>query len=203
MVKKDDLLFICDFETTGVNPDIDYPIELGGLITDSELNIIDTYNELIIPDLKTIQEWFIKVNHRDEWAPSFKSAYEVHKIDYLELTNEAITYSEAVHKLNRKLGLIKQETKAKRVIIVSDNAQFEYNFMIKLYSIGDNDLIAEGKWPFHYSSWDTSLILEYLVPEIGDAIPVHRAFQDATRLYRQLVRAFEKLNYFKEKNNGK
>jgi len=185
-MKEGDILFLCDFETTGVSPKDDYPIELGGLFLDKNLDIIDKLELLILP-----HESCFTVTEDKElvWKSRYKEAYNVHKIEPKELVEKGVYPEVAVERILSKIKDLKPKG---RVIILSDNAQFEFNFMKRLFELAER----EEDFPFHYSAWDTNLLLELYAPEIGDPVPVHRALPDALRLYKQLIRISEKIGYF-------
>ena len=64
--------FIVDFETTGLNYDLDLPIEIGGLFCDENWVIEDTINCLI--------KWQ-NLMDRDGWGRRYWKASTIHKID--------------------------------------------------------------------------------------------------------------------------
>ena len=188
-MKKNDFLFICDFETTGINPEVDYPIELGGLLTDRQLNVIAPFEALI----KIPETCFVRYNNDILWHPKYTEAYKVHQITPHKILQNGLQAKDVVLSL-KNLIYTKTYGKFRRIVILSDNAQFEYNFMKKLFKMAD----MENNWFFHYSAWDTNICLDLFDFEIGDAIPVHRALQDTFRLYRQIVRFAEKYNFLKK-----
>jgi len=193
-MKKYDFLFLCDFETTGVDPDVHYPIELGGLLIDNCLNIIDVYHALIKVPKDAWDLFYREHDHKytvvkSDWIEPHDSAYSIHGITVQELMQFG---KEPIDVCSELLSFLNRYRKYGRVIITSDNAQFEFNFMKKLFKMAN----MLDQWPFHYSAWDTNLDLCLFAPDIGDAIPVHRALPDAFRLYRQLVRYAERIKFF-------
>lgn len=195
-MRKDFILFICDFETTGLDPDKDYPIELGGIFTDKDLNGIDIFHKLILLPDDTFELLVKQENGTFVWKEEAMGAYRVHGIAPEELKRSGLPPETCVEKLLEKIDYILsisgKKLKDTAVIITSDNAQFEYRFMKKLFKMAS----MESKFPFYHSAWDTNLCLQFFAPEIGDAIPVHRSLQDALRIYRQLVRFAEKIDFF-------
>lgn len=191
-MKKDFTFFICDFETTGLDFRKDYPIEIGGMFTDSKFCILGVYQSLI-KFSKLVMEI---TENNDQWPEKYLGAYKVHKIDALVISSEVGSYEDRLigirppHIIAEQLyELCSIYNKGKReVIILSDNAQFEFWFMKKIFE--DSSV----EFPFHYCAWDSSILLE--LSGIGDPRHVHRAFGDAGRLYQSLVRARERLNLF-------
>jgi len=167
------LFCICDFETTGTDPDTDYPIELGCIFTNQNFDIVGLYSDLIFNEnMRMMVNW-------DQLGERAEEAYKIHKIPFTTVQHLGIDYrtvAERVDNLVRDLKLIYQVNK---VIILSDNAQFEYRFMKKLF--------GKTKFPFHYSAWDSSLYLS--VSGVGDPKPVHRALPDAFALYKNIIRS--------------
>lgn len=191
-MKKSFTFFMCDFETTGLDFRKDYPIEIGGLFTDSDFNILGTYQSLIKFSALVTEI----TENNDQWPKKYLGAYKVHNIDASVISSETSSYEDRLigvkppHIIAEQLcELCSIYNKGKRkVIIVSDNAQFEFWFMKKIFE--DSNV----EFPFHYCAWDTSMILE--LSGIGDPKPVHRAFGDAGLLYQSLIRARERLNLF-------
>lgn len=170
-MKPNDVLFICDFETTGIGPD-DYPIELGGIFTDCNFKALDFFDELI----------FWKYLGTDDWNDEYKEAYKMHKIDFDYWIKNSVPRNVAIEILEDKINRLKNK-KYNRFIIVSDNAQFEYNHMKKLY--------GDFGFPFHYTAWDVNLLFALNnIEEDDDA--AHRAFSDAMGIYFTLIKNFKK-----------
>lgn len=185
----DDWAFcICDFETTGVDTEKDFPIEVGCIFTDSRFVLLRTFQSIICTQqvvdriVGDKSKKIVLIEWPDEWRP----AYKVHRIpaEYIGLRGEhvddiATGLTKITSDLRLRLGI-------NRIILLSDNAQFEYRFMRRLF---------EGKkWPFHYCAWDSSILLEG--SGVGDPIPVHRALPDAAILHHALIRACERVGFF-------
>ena len=176
-------LFICDFETTGVDPEIDYPIEIGGIFVNKKTFLVDdVYTSLIKPTDKR----FICGN---KWSGHALEAYKIHKISVHMLEQYGKDIKTVAKELRSKIAELKENYNYDRFIILSDNAQFEYRFMQKIFTI------ANEEFPFHYCSWDSSFSL-CLASDIGDPEPVHRALPDALRVYTNLVRFLERVNFW-------
>jgi oligoribonuclease (3'-5' exoribonuclease) len=181
-------LFV-DYETTGLNFDskdlnkTDFPIEVGCILTNSDLTILDTYQSLILS-----QEVYNKIAKADgAWPTEYYTAYQVHKIETTELLQYGKYMKDVVIDLTNFVDKNKSDIRT-RTIIVSDNAQFEYNLTKFLYDVSGK------KFPFHYTAWDTSMLLE--ATGVRDPKPVHRAFGDTSLVYQAVIRAMEKINGF-------
>lgn len=172
-MKENDILFICDFETTGVDSSLysqDWPIELGGLFIDMDFKIYDFFNELIYWDYLGNKDWY------DEYKP----AYDVHNINYQNWIQNAYDRFTIMDILNEKINNLK-ELDFDRFIILSDNAQFEYNFMRKIFN--------GYRFPFHYSAWDLNLLFN--LNNIERTKHIHRALPDVLDMYSDLIKNFK------------
>jgi DNA polymerase III epsilon subunit-like protein len=180
MIPQDFGFCICDFETTGVDTENDFPIEVGCIFTDSNFVFRGSYESLICHEHVLGSQ-----TPNGDWPERWQQAFRVHKIPFKEVigASDAIVVtsviSEIVLDLKKTFGL-------SRVILVSDNAQFEYRFMKRLFEAGVN------KFPFHYCAWDTSLLLE--LTDVGDPKAEHRAFADASLLYKALIQAMDRIS---------
>lgn len=154
-------LALCDFETTGVNPDKDDPIEVAVLLLDPTLHIVGAYESLIQQEVDLASDALL--------------AYRVHGIDYRALKDAPSRASVAMGVRN----LVARAPKGARVVLCSDNIQFEWKLMERLLGC------AGSGWPFHYCGWDTSLLLE--TTGIGDPKSAHRAMADVGLLYRAVL----------------
>lgn len=193
-------LFIMDFETTGLNifaGGYDFPIEIGVIVTDSKLNIQETYTSLIMPDLK--------YKTKDVWVGSEVDAYNVHKITIKEWVDNSISYGLCKHQLanlaKKYTTISPNRLKPIKPIIISDNAVFDTACLQQIFNnnLSDDDYttncVEDYRDYFHYSTWDTNVLLEHIV---GDPVPVHRALKDCGVLYRNLVRAYDNLGWLGE-----
>lgn len=178
---------ICDFETTGINTDTDYSIEIGIILTDEKFNVLETYNKLI-KDQDMIGKNNI-TNNEYCWNQKYIPAYNVHKIELKEIIENGIPPEMIRSDIMDMIHKYKHNTKDK-FILLSDNIQFEFNFMSKLFKESIHG------FPFHYCGWDSSLLLE-VVTDVGDPKNVpHRALPDAFRLYKNLIRALDRTGTF-------
>lgn len=161
---KYNLMFI-DYETTGLNPNTDFPIEVGLIITNCYLDKLYTHSTLI--------RWEELLGY-DTWPEDAWDAYKIHKIPYEEYTTYAVS---PVGNIEEAVEVTQRETGARKTVLVSDNIRFEWRFTQKLF--------AKTDWPFHYCGWDTSLLLEMI--GIGDPQNVaHRAMADVEQLYEHV-----------------
>lgn len=176
MIPKDNCFLLCDFETTGVDVNVDYPIELGGLFLDSDFNILSSLDTLI----KLPKDWLRESKNRDRYADAFR----FHKIASEDL-ERGLDYTQLTLYLAEKISPLKSQGFSK-FILLSDNIQFEFSFMKKIYEM------ASVQFPFHHCGWDTSLSLE--TTGIGDPKDVpHRALPDVGRLYKNLILSLNKI----------
>ena len=162
--------FVVDFETTGLDYDLDLPIEIGGLFCDENWVIEDTINCLI--------KW-PNLMDRDGWGRRYWKASTIHKISYEEYVEKAMEVDTVVEEIIRK-------TRGNKPIIVSDCINFDWHWLRVLLETAKKDI----REIFHYCAWDTSLLLE--ASGVNDPIPAHRAFRDACLLYKAIIEALKK-----------
>lgn len=176
--RKGQRFFFIDFETTGLDPGVDFPIEIGIVVTDEWFNLVETYTSLI--------DW-IAYGYRnpEESLP----AYRVHGI-LPKTIFEKGKPSTKVRTQVEKLAGRHRSKQGDLPVLVSDNLQFEWQFLNKLLDGSVTKL-------FHYCGWDTSLLLE--AAGVGDPKPVHRALADAGLIHAAVVRACERINMFGKK----
>jgi oligoribonuclease (3'-5' exoribonuclease) len=183
MLSSKNVYFIVDFETTGVDPDTDYPIEVGIVVADGYMNIKKFYSSLILVPDTCLQD--SESPDSKTWEEDYLGAFNVHKISPQEIQKKGKPIEVVVQEI---LNLAKQYTvEKKKPILISDNIQFEYRFMINMFSKVD----MKKEFPFHYCGWDSSLLLE--PTGIGDPVAAHRALPDAMLLYTALVRGLQKV----------
>ena len=177
---------ICDFETTGLDVKEHYPIEVGIVFTDEEFNVLDTLDRAI--------EWkdlIADIKENDmEWPPKYREAYSVHQIPATDYVHEAASWAQG--DVRTKCDRLKG--KYGKVIMISDNAQFEWQFMQKFMN---HEALASYAFPFHHSCWDASLILK--AAGVQKSKKPHRAFKDACLLHGNLFTAHTLIKHWKEK----
>jgi len=174
---KDFYLFT-DFETNGLNiTNGDVPIEIGMLLTDDKYNIID------------LDSFYISSfdQNKTMWNAEELGAYKVHKIPFEIVQEQGINAFQAVKHITNLLENCKDQEA--RIIIVSDNGQFEYNTMKTLYQLAKQ----EDKFPFHYAAWDINILINSVGISKGESS--HIALQDMFRTYKAVIRALEHTEY--------
>lgn len=161
---------ICDVETTGLDPETAHVIEVAILFCDRDLRVVCAVDETVyLPN---------NVKH-DQW-----DAMRVHGIMPDELNKTGYPTFRVAQKIESAVHRAKRLTRASRVVLCSDNAQFEHRFLQKL--------LAGREWPFHYATWDSNLLLE--ATGVGDPVPLHRAMADVGRLHASLVEAMRRIS---------
>lgn len=159
----------CDFETTGVDPSIDYPIEVGIVVVNHRLEEKFRYAEMIAwqPLLEAIER------AGGDWPELRLEAFKFHKIPASNYVAQArrpeLVVGAFMEFMQHHGGL----STPKKPILISDNIWFEVSFMKQLFA-------ASGiNYPFHYCGWDTSLLLEMTgVGDVPSNLKAHRALQD-------------------------
>lgn len=107
------MLLFLDTETGGL--DIENSLlSVGLIITDDQFNVIETLHERLIPD-----DGIYKVTPK---------AMEINKIDLVEHTKTAISYTEFKTKLNEVLNNFYEKYK-QQLIVVGKNVDFDTNFI--------------------------------------------------------------------------
>lgn len=166
------IVALCDFETTGLDPLTEFPIEVAILFVNPRLEILRSYESLILPPDGIDVEASL-------------SALMVNKImprDVLEHGENCANVADEIQRLCKEVS----KRGKKDVVLCSDNAPFDRGFMKRLFWLGDND-----DWPFHYNSYDTDFLLE--ATDVGDPRPAHRAMADVGLMYRALIKAQRRL----------
>lgn len=176
--RKGQRFFFIDFETTGLNPGTDFPIEIGIVVTDEWFNVVETYTRLI--------DW---IEYRYRVPEESLPAYRVHGILPNNILEEG-KHNTTVRAEVEELAGRHRSKQGDLPVLVSDNLQFEWQFLNKLLEGSITKL-------FHYCGWDTSLLLE--AAGVGDPKPVHRALADAGLIHAAVVRACERINMFGRK----
>ena len=174
-----DYYVITDFETNGLNiTGTDVPIEIGAILTDDEYNILDTLDSYINP---------FNVD-KNKWDEYDMQAHRVHTIPFNTILHEGVEPAIITELI--QVMLDKQKVKDKypsRYIIMSDNGQFEYNAMQKLFALANKSDI----FPFHYAAWDVNILINS-VQKVQKGKGSHKAIQDAFRTYKAVIRALER-----------
>ena len=174
-----DYYVFTDFETNGLEiTGTDLPIEIGAILTDDEYNILDSISCYINPFDED----------KNKWTEYELHAHRIHTIPFTTIKRDGESPAQAVEMLRRMLEAQKAQDKfASRSIIMSDNGQFEYNAMKKLYALAD----ASDNFPFHYAAWDINILINS-VQKVQKGKGSHKAIQDAFRTYKAVIRALER-----------
>jgi len=197
---ENDKLCIIDYETTGVDTENDMPIEVAFVITDLSLNVEDEYETCILwPEVELLASHTRlpagspKSEVGGGWKDGAAIAHNYHGIDFDELEEfgqpagvVAWVMSQMIKLHMAELNEDAEEGVTNKIILISDNIQFEWAFTKRLLGINP----SYTPWPFHYCGWDTS-ILE-LVGGLGfkdPADPEHRAMGDVMGLLAELKKA--------------
>lgn len=192
MIKENIVFCICDFETTGTDPRYDYPIEIGCIFTDFKFNELGRYESLIKWPrdilLETIDnETTIKREHL--------SALMVHKIDHEELYKKAKSPNVVISDLFHLVNKYKPKPWG-RVILLSDNIHFEWDFMQKLFG---ERLKVDSL--FNYAGWDVNFALAIAGIERPTTNKAHRALADCEGLLLALQELRDTRVIIKKGNN--
>jgi len=188
--------FYCfiDFETTGVPAEEHYSIQIGMIFTDSKFQVLETFKSFI-----GWEELIKAVDANDlKWGDRFQDAEQYHKISaekyvYECAKNEYSAPFSVVSESYRLMRIIREDygDADSRFILISDNIQFEWQLLRKLYKE------SSAEWPFHYCGWDTSMLL--CTVGTGDPEnPPHDALLDASGLHLAVVRSLEKTGFFND-----
>jgi len=167
---------LCDTETTGLRTDNkDFIIEVGFIFVNNLLKVMNAFDSVVsMPKLIEILE----DHHNSYWPEEFSEAYKVHNIDPGEILNYGREPAIIAKSIEEIIDPIKASG-VEKIILISNNAAFDTHFLKQLYN-------ASGyKWPFHYATWDTSIILN--TANLNPTNYVHRAMPDALELLSNLV----------------
>ena len=166
---------------------------------------LHAYSSLIkLP--KEVEDEFI--NEHGEWKDNAVKAFEIHKITPEEIHNRGKSIEEVVDDLLNIIGKIKKmyidlESELKleslselpyRIIMISDNAQFEHTLMYRLFKMADKE------FPFHYYTMDTNIlfclgispITEEDEREFSKILTNHVALPDALQNYYWMLSIWQK-----------
>lgn len=212
---EDVVLMLCDVETTGLGTD-DHVIDLAVvLVTWPGLEELAVQEWLIQPPDRCFER---DPRGGLRWGASERGAGRVHQIlpeqvcslnlwerfylkpgtelpatgkerdDALWALRETgpLPTAEVAIELMDLIASVKRTSRARKIILTSDNIVFEHRHV-------ENVLKAAGeRWPFHYCSWDTSLLLDGT--GVGDpSNPPHRAMADTRALLGQLRAAMQSI----------
>lgn len=186
------VLCFIDLETTGVDPDLDFPIEIGILFSDYKCihELATIHHKVSTPEMVA---YYNNHSHiaKDQWAPEHTSAYKVHNIGFDDWQNSAIDSRTVASSINQICYYLQQKYSTSTFILVSDNIYFDLSFLHKLWRS------TYEHWPFHYNGWDTDLLLYNTVGDITGK--PHNAMDDVTLLFKQTKKALRDLRSMQRK----
>lgn len=136
------LYAVIDFETTGLDPVNDYPIQLGWCIVE------DNGRRAFRPKMANAIYILPKMG-RDEYYET--KAFKVHGIPYSALTGGAKTPKEAYEIFLDKVVLYWTDDEPYYPIIAGHNVHFDFAFLKRLHSLSGVE-----KWPFDYHLMDVA-----------------------------------------------
>ena len=176
---------IVDFETTGVSTTRDFPIQIGIIICDENLEELGKMSEYIkTPD--TVQ-YYQEVKHEEgQWSREHHGAFKVHKIRFNKWQEKAMPSNKVVdlilYSCLPESGVNYRED---NVYLVSDNIFFDMAFMKRMWAY------SEEPWPFHYAGMDGRILWNWLGLERQGDPKEHDALSDCKYLLRHLKIAKE------------
>lgn len=186
MFPKGISFFFCDFETTGIKVDnfdsTTYPIELGYILTDEYLNLVDSNNFYIQWDWMNSMSMWLEHPDRD-----VLKAYEIHRIELEDIKRTGYIVNKCCEMITSSINKLPRFSL--KPTIISDNAYFETFLFYKLFN---NSKIS---FPFHYTSWDINLLVKAAdIKNVKEKS--HSAIDDVSNMYIKTIRALEKIGYF-------
>jgi len=185
------LLCFCDFETTGVDHERDFPIEIACVWVNHQLEEVARLEGYIRPRGLVFDHMpgFFTQLPTARWLPEHKEGHRFHKIDAATIQCYGRPASAVVKGImEHNVRALGAAPLAERIVLLSDCAVFEHAFMRKLFDE------ARVPWPFHYNVWETSLLLE--MTGVGDPPTEemeHRAMADVEGLLDHVRRAYSQI----------
>lgn len=154
------MYILFDFETTGLEFTRDFPIEIGMFWLDDDLHLKEMYHSYIKwPQIKDTGE-----KENGGWTGKWSKAYEIHSIPLDKILKEGKPANIVAEEI---LSLVKKYDQEGKLILISDNAVFDFAFLAKVFAESEfvtGNTIAEGmdylRRKFHYAVWDLNLLLE-------------------------------------------
>ncbi len=192
MIRKEILLAVVDYETTGIRDD-DLPIEIGIRFTDHKFKLLASFQGFI--------NW-PEFGPYDEWPKKWKIAYNYHKIPLRYVKQGGHNPYDIVDLIQTLVEATMERIGAKRCVMVSDNAIFEHKMTKKLFSVSPqiNPFSSESK-PFHYKIFDPSMMYDMfgLVIESSTGIKEHRSLSDCDLMLKTLRQIQERVEDHNDK----
>ena len=170
---------IVDFETSGITKDA-LAIEVACIFCDEDFNIRAVYESLIKrEEFKDKTEWYTD----DELE-----GYRVHRLPVGFL----LTAGKELDLIQSEISSIISSKGLKSIHLVSDNSYFDMNMWKSTFPN-----LTNAKMPnyFHYRSFDSKMFVDQVGIERTRA-KTHRALQDAFVVYKDIIRAKQKLGNF-------
>lgn len=175
MIKPNEILALCDFETTGIREWSD-PIEVAILFVNHELQVVASVDTLIKPD-----------DFLDDYDESELPAYAVHKITP-SMLRRAPSRKSVAKLIQRKTKEALKLAGADRCVLTSDNIDFESRMMRVTLNTCDP---SDKDWPFHYNGNSTRMLTK--ATGVEPRKKQHRAMADVGALLEELREARSKL----------
>lgn len=163
-------VLVIDVETTGFDPAVNACIDLGAVLLDESLNVVQEFSSLIAP--------WTGAQVKDE-------AMKVNRIAWEEMAS-APHVEEVINRFNATFSL-----KGTPPLIAGWNVWFDVSFLRELYNR------AQQSWPFSYRlldvqsvisfhTWMTGISQEQAIEKFLNEQQQHRAFADASHTARLL-----------------
>jgi len=177
------LLCFIDFETTGLDVERDFPIEVALIMTDYKCTkILMNYSSLVFTSaLGQYYSQRRKDSTRVTWLPEHMSAYDIHHINLETLQATGICAHNACIQICTEVNKVKLDLGSEKVILISDNIHFDMSFMKQMWKE------SPVRFPFHYCGWDTNLLLEHTFGDITKR--PHNAAADCRMLFNRTKKA--------------
>jgi DNA polymerase III epsilon subunit-like protein len=179
------LFCLIDFETTGLDLLVDFPIEVGVIWCSSTFEPIAHYSALLLPS-EVEARLTTAVDH---WWEPWAEAAKVHHISPAELRQSGIHPTEAatiISGMNKAICLdhgvdIASGRPFDLPVLVSNNIAFDFGFARKLFALADLE------WCFNYVGWDTGpIFFPYRHKMLKVGRKPHSALADACLLMLRL-----------------
>lgn len=171
---------IVDFESSGITKDA-VAIEVSAIFCDEDFNIKAVYESLIKRDM---------FKDKTEWSTEDElEGYRVHQIPLDKLK----ALGKARHLVEAEISELVRERDFKNIHLVSDNSYFDMTMWKKTFPYLTNDTNPDH---FHYRSFDSKMFVDQVGLERTHA-KTHRSLQDAFVVYKDIIRAKQKLGNFK------
>lgn len=182
MFKENQIFCFMDYETTGIDTTVKTkvrPIQIGCIYTDSWLNELYLFQELI--------KWseFMTL---DKWPSKNMAAFKVHGIPLGKVQKEGKWQHEIASELIKIDKEIRKNLTGKyKPVIISDAPNFEMFFTEMIFGSRQNP-----EFPFHYNAWSVYPTVKLLDVKMGEK--PHDALSDARLMLEGMREVYKKLN---------